>query len=43
MLIGLKYGHWEEGPLRGADTEETYRLVRLLAEHFEARNGSLLD
>lgn len=42
MVIGLKYGRWEEGPQHTADTEETYRLVRLLAERFEAKNGSLL-
>jgi C_GCAxxG_C_C family probable redox protein len=42
MVIGLKYGRWEEGPQHSADTEETYRLVRLLAERFETRNGSIL-
>ena len=41
MVIGLKYGRWEAGVEHSADTEETYRLVRLLAERFEARNGTL--
>ena len=42
MVIGLKHGRWEEDPNHITDTEETYRLVRLLAEQFEAKNGTLL-
>ena len=42
MVIGLKYGRWEEGLEHSADTEETYRMVRLLAERFRSRHGTLL-
>jgi C_GCAxxG_C_C family probable redox protein len=42
MVIGLRYGRWQEGPAHSQDTEETYRLVRLLASRFEERYGSLL-
>ena len=42
MVLGLKHGRWEEGPQHTADSEETYRLVHLLAERFEARHGTLL-
>lgn len=42
MVLGLRHGRWQEGPEHSQDTEETYRLVRLLAARFEERNGSLL-
>lgn len=42
MVIGLKHGRWMEGPQYSAETEETYRLVHLLADRFAARNGTLL-
>lgn len=43
MVIGLKFGRCEsDGTRYGEKTENTYRLVREVAEKFKERNNSIL-